>query len=113
MDRILYGVFFEKIPKSIGSHYNEAGLELGALRVGIDFQYYKTQPSYSTHLQRLTPLFLMSWFKAFGRRIKSLTGPSRYEVGSDEIQEPEIETAMGSFGKLLISILVFPLQILF
>ena len=55
----------------------------------------------------------MSWFKAFGRRIKSLSGPSQYEVGSDEIQEPEIETALGSFGKLMISVLVFPLQVLF
>ena len=55
----------------------------------------------------------MSWFKAFGRRIKSLSGPSQYEVGSDEIQEPEIETALGSFGKLMISVLVFPLRVLF
>lgn len=55
----------------------------------------------------------MSWFKAFGSRIKSLTGPSRHEFDSDEIQEPEIETALGSFGKLMISILVFPLQVLF
>lgn len=55
----------------------------------------------------------MSWFNAFGRRIKSLTGPPRREFGPDEIQEPEIETPLGSFGKLMISILVFPLQLLF
>ena len=55
----------------------------------------------------------MSWFKALGSRIKSLTRSSRHEFDSDEIQEPEIETALGSFGKLMISILVFPLQVLF
>ena len=55
----------------------------------------------------------MSWFKAFGHRIKSLTGLSQYEVDSDEIQEPEIETSLGSFGKLMISILAFPMQVLF
>ena len=32
---------------------------------------------------------------------------------TDEIQEPEIESSLGSFGKLLITILVFPLQVLF
>lgn len=55
----------------------------------------------------------MSWFKTFGSRIKSLTGPSPHEFNSDEIQEPEIETAFGSFGKLMIAILAFPLQVLF
>ena len=53
----------------------------------------------------------MSWFKTFERRIKSK--PSQHKVGADEIQEPEIDTALGSFGKLVISILVFPLQVLF
>lgn len=56
----------------------------------------------------------MSWFNAFGRRIKSLTNPRHREmVDIDEIQEPEIESQLGSFGQLLISILVFPLQVLF
>lgn len=55
----------------------------------------------------------MSWFNAFGRRIKSLTGPSRPEVGSDEIREPEIDSALGGFGRMMISVLVFPLQVLF
>ena len=56
----------------------------------------------------------MSWFNAFGRRIKSLTNPrDRGSVYNDEIQEPEIVSSMGTFGKLLISILVFPLQVLF
>jgi len=34
-------------------------------------------------------------------------------VDDGGIQEPEIESSLGSFGKLLISILVFPLQVLF
>ena len=56
----------------------------------------------------------MSWFNAFGRRIKSLTNPQhRDSGGSDDIREPEIESSMGSFGQLMISILVFPLQVLF
>jgi tetratricopeptide (TPR) repeat protein len=55
----------------------------------------------------------MSWFNAFGRRIKSLTGPSPDRFDNDEIQDPEIESPLGGFGKLLISILVFPLQVLF
>lgn len=55
----------------------------------------------------------MSWFNAFGRRIKSLTGPAPDRFNDDEIQDPEIETPLGAFGKVLISILVFPLQVLF
>ena len=56
----------------------------------------------------------MSWFNAFGRRIKSLTNPRhRHIADTDEIEAPEIESPLGSFGKLLISVLVFPLQILF
>ena len=56
----------------------------------------------------------MSWFNAFGRRIKSLANPRRHQsVDIDAIQDPEIESSLGSFGKLLISILVFPLQVLF
>ena len=56
----------------------------------------------------------MSWFNAFGRRIKSLTNPRYRDMADiDEIQDPEIESSLGGFGKLLISILVFPLQVLF
>ena len=56
----------------------------------------------------------MSWFNAFGRRIKSQTNPRhRNNTEIDEIQEPKIESAMGPFGQLLMSILMFPLQVLF
>ena len=57
----------------------------------------------------------MSWFNAFGRRIKSLSNPQHRGriADTDEIQEPEIESSLGTFGNLLISILVFPLQVLF
>ena len=56
----------------------------------------------------------MSWLNAFGNHLKSLTSqrpPST--AGIDEIQEPEIESSLGSLGKLLISILLFPVQLLF
>ncbi len=56
----------------------------------------------------------MSWLNAFGNHLKSLTSqrpPST--AGIDEIQEPEIESSLGSFGQLLISILLFPVQLLF
>ena len=56
----------------------------------------------------------MSWFNAFGRRIKSLTNSRRHQSADyDAIEDPEIESSLGSFSKLLISILVFPLQVLF
>ena len=56
----------------------------------------------------------MSWFNAFGRRVKSLTNPQHRNMADlDEIEEPEIESSLGAFGKLLITILVFPLQVLF
>lgn len=55
----------------------------------------------------------MSWLNAFGRRIKSLTGPTPDRFNEDAIQDPEIETPLGTFGKLMISILVFPLKALF
>ena len=56
----------------------------------------------------------MSWFNAFGHRIKSLTNPRHRDSDNiDEIREPELESTLGSFGKLLIAILVFPLQVLF
>jgi tetratricopeptide (TPR) repeat protein len=55
----------------------------------------------------------MSWFNAFGRRIKSLTGPAHDNFDEDQIQDPKIETPLGAFGSLMISILVFPLQVLF
>ena len=56
----------------------------------------------------------MSWFNAFGRRITSMSNPQRHNMmDDDQIEEPEIESSLGSFGRLMISILVFPLQVLF
>jgi tetratricopeptide (TPR) repeat protein len=57
----------------------------------------------------------MSWFNEFSRKLGTLTGskPASRDLDDDQIEAPEIETQIGAFGKLLISILVFPLQVLF
>ncbi len=56
----------------------------------------------------------MSWFNDFGQRLKSLVGQRHSDTDDvDEIQEPQIESSLGSFGQLMISVLVFPLQLLF
>jgi len=58
----------------------------------------------------------MSWFNEFSRRLGTLTGSnaSHQDIDDDDqIEAPEIETQIGVFGKLMISILVFPLEVLF